>query len=282
MRLGIICALLREARVFGGGVIPLRAAVEAGDDVLLAVCGMGGENAAAAARLLLERGAECLVSFGLAGGLSPRLPPGAVVVPAAVLDLRGGRHLADPACRDALLRSLYSGSPAPHGDDNALRSDHDAPRNGDNASHTGRNDAPRRGRDELTIHTGPLLCADSPVATVAGKRALFARHGCGAVDMESAAVLAVAAERGAAAIAARVVFDSAAACLPTAVTACADAFGQVDFRRLPPALLRRPAALPAMLRLARAWGPARRSLRRVGGHVLTLGGGDRERIGDGL
>jgi adenosylhomocysteine nucleosidase len=43
-----------------------------------------GSAAAGAARRLLERGAGCLVAFGIAGGLAPTLRPGALVVPDAV------------------------------------------------------------------------------------------------------------------------------------------------------------------------------------------------------
>jgi len=47
----------------------------------------GGEpaGAAKAARRLLEQGADTLLSFGLAGGLDPALPPGHLVIPRAVL-----------------------------------------------------------------------------------------------------------------------------------------------------------------------------------------------------
>lgn len=49
----------------------------------------------------LQAGAQALISFGLAGGLSPGLEPGAIIVPKAVL-LRG-RHMAtDPALSNAL------------------------------------------------------------------------------------------------------------------------------------------------------------------------------------
>lgn len=58
----------------------------------------GGGTAAGAARAvagLLAEGADCLVSFGLAGGLDPVLRPGDVVVPSAVL-LGSRAFAADP------------------------------------------------------------------------------------------------------------------------------------------------------------------------------------------
>ncbi len=58
-------------------------------------------GAADAARRALAAGATSLVSFGLAGGLSPDVAAGAIIVPAAVLSR--GRHLAaDPDLSAAL------------------------------------------------------------------------------------------------------------------------------------------------------------------------------------
>lgn len=61
--------------------------------------GMGGgttEGARREARRLIDAGATGLVSFGLAGGLDPRLRPGQLVVADAVL-VDGVRFAADPA-----------------------------------------------------------------------------------------------------------------------------------------------------------------------------------------
>jgi adenosylhomocysteine nucleosidase len=61
--------------------------------------GIGGgfpAGAARAAEKLVGEGASALVSFGLAGGLNPALPPGAVLVPQSVID--GGEiYPCDPA-----------------------------------------------------------------------------------------------------------------------------------------------------------------------------------------
>ncbi len=52
---------------------------------LVGIGGGGADGAADAAERLLGQGALALLSFGLAGGLSPALEAGAVVVPASVL-----------------------------------------------------------------------------------------------------------------------------------------------------------------------------------------------------
>ncbi len=65
---------------------------------------VGGGDAAGAARAAaraIETGATALVSFGLAGGLSPSLRPGALVVPGCVL-WQGRRYRTDAALNAAL------------------------------------------------------------------------------------------------------------------------------------------------------------------------------------
>jgi adenosylhomocysteine nucleosidase len=70
---GIVVGLTAEARIARGLGWPVAA---------------GGGTAAGAARAaakLIARGVGGLVSFGLAGGLDPALPAGAVIVPGAIL-----------------------------------------------------------------------------------------------------------------------------------------------------------------------------------------------------
>lgn len=83
-KIGIVVGLGAEARIARG---------------LGGAVGIGGgtaEGAEVAARALVGEGVGALVSFGLAGGLDPALPPGAVLVPSAIL--AGGRRWpTDPA-----------------------------------------------------------------------------------------------------------------------------------------------------------------------------------------
>jgi adenosylhomocysteine nucleosidase len=62
------------------------AALLRGTPFMSAAGGGTPEGAAAAAQTLLDQGAKTLISFGLAGGLDPGLPPGAIIIPRAVLD----------------------------------------------------------------------------------------------------------------------------------------------------------------------------------------------------
>lgn len=107
------------------------------------------------------------------------------------------------------------------------------------------------------IRGGLLASTSAPVATGAEKAALAGRTGAAAVDMEAAAV--VAAAGGVPCAVLRAVVDPLELTIPKVVLdAAGDRFlaPEIALR-----LLLRPRDLPAVLRLARAFRPARRALR---------------------
>ena len=61
----------------------------------VATGGGGASGAAAAAERLVGAGADRLLSFGLAGGLAPGLPAGALVIPLEIVDGAGQSWLVD-------------------------------------------------------------------------------------------------------------------------------------------------------------------------------------------
>ncbi len=188
---GIVVGMQAEARLLNG----------LGYAILIG----GGmpAGATAAAERLVNAGAPSLLSVGLAGGLDPALPPGARVVPAAVL--RAGRiYQADLA-----LTHRLGGITAPL-----------------------------------------LVTSESAVITARDKANLFASTGAAAVDLESAAVAEVAARRGVPFAVLRIVCDPATRDLPHAALAGLHGDGSITLLPLLASLLRRPAQLPALLRLA--------------------------------
>lgn len=88
-KLGIVVGLVAEARIARrlGGVVIAGGGMAAG--------------AQEAAQSLVAQGVSALLSFGLAGGLDPRLPPGTIVIPSAVVV--GTRRLATDAGLSAWL-----------------------------------------------------------------------------------------------------------------------------------------------------------------------------------
>ena len=73
-RLGFVTGLAAEAKLLRNS------------GFMVAVGGGTPDGAHKAAEALLAQGAVALISFGLAGGLSPKLPSGTILVPNAVID----------------------------------------------------------------------------------------------------------------------------------------------------------------------------------------------------
>jgi adenosylhomocysteine nucleosidase len=236
---GIVAALTAEARTLG----PVQPAPRAGagssvnilaDGNLLVISGMGSAAAAQAARALVAAGAGALLSFGLAGALDPALPAGAVLLPASVIDGAGTAHATCAGWREQL----------------------------------GARQAARAGRG--IIVDGALLSLAQPLTTLFEKSQARARSGALAVDMESFAIAQIALDLGVKFAAARVVVDTAADSLPAAVMQATGPRGEMDYPRLLAGLIRRPTEVLALLRLARRYQVALRSLRAVAGAGLGL------------
>ncbi len=147
-RLGVVTGIMSEA-----GRLPRDVA---GSAPLVACSGADSARAAAAARRLIADGAEALLSFGLAGGLDPRLNPGDLIVADMVVDRRREVYETDLAWRVALFQALEAARP------------------------TG----------------GVVLGSDTVVASTEEKTKLRDATGAVAVDMESFAVASVADQAG--------------------------------------------------------------------------------------
>jgi len=147
-RLGVVTGMTSEARCLPREV--------AGTAPLVACSGADSARAAAGARRLIADGAEALLSFGLAGGLDPRLNPGDLIVADMVIDRRREVYDTDLAWRVALFQALEAARP------------------------TG----------------GAVLGSETPVVSAEEKTKLRDATGAVAVDMESFAVASVAQEAG--------------------------------------------------------------------------------------
>lgn len=221
---GIVCALAGEARHLGRATPRQEPLSALADGTLLAVSGMGGAAAALGARALIDAGATALVSWGMAGGLDPRLAAGAIFLPTEVIALDGMAIATARHWRERLSVALA---------------------------------------DHRPVAGGKLLTSARAIGSVADKAALFRLTGAAAVDMESRAVAEVAGSRQLPFIAVRVIVDSAADVLPRAVTAAADCVGHLQLRRLLGALALAPAELASLIQLARRYRVASRSLAAV-------------------
>src|SRR5262249_17149324 len=115
----------------------------------------------------------------------------------------------------------------------------------------------------IEARAGRLVTTAKSVGSVEDKAELFRTTGAVAVDMESAAVAEVAEQHGLPFLAVRVVVDSAADSLPRAVTPGADSEGHLQIWRLIGTLAMAPNELAPLIRLARRYRAANRSLATV-------------------
>lgn len=221
---GLVAALPAEAQTLFGRRRRLPLQEVIDDgERLIVVAGMGRERAARAASLLLEAGARSLVSWGCAGALHDGLTAGTVVLPSTVLD--GQRELPTDAAWRAGCQELLGAA--------------------------------------LRVDTRALLTVDAVMTSDVAKQAAFARHGAVAVDMESAAIGAVAADAGMPFLVVRAIADTQDMHLPDFLPQVTDAFGRPRPLPLVAALLRQPGALPTLMALQRCWRESLQALSRA-------------------
>jgi hypothetical protein len=211
LTLGVVAALEVERRWI------------ATPEPLIETSGVGAERAEAAARRLLDRGATALVSWGMAGGLDPRITPGTVVLPGAVIGADGLQLGVDLEWRDRLVTRIG---------------------------------------DRVDVSTSELLDVVRPITTAEEKGELRRRTGAGAVDMESAAIAAVANQSGISFIAVRVVVDGATVSIPKAALGMFDEGGRLRKSSLIRFVLH-PLGWPGLIALASANAAAGRSMRSL-------------------
>ncbi|RDS79475.1 purine and other phosphorylase-like protein, family 1 [Dyella monticola] len=190
----------------------------------LYLSGMGPVAARQAAQQLAESGAVALSVFGVAGALSEQLRNGVLFCPECVLDEEGRSYPTDDRWRASLQQQL-SRTAFP------LRMD------------------------------GTLLTAAAPLLTAAAKVTAHQRYGTLAVDMESAAVAAVARERDLPFIVLRAIVDEAQDAIPPALNGSVDAWGRARLLRLMAAMCGHPLLLGELPRLYSRMQRATQALR---------------------
>lgn len=219
----MVAALGAEARTLGPRATRGAAPYMVNDGTLVAVSGIGAAAAAAAARGLVDAGAVALVSWGMAGGLSPELPAGTICLPSEVVSRDGASFATSHHWRELMAAAI----------------------------------APLR-----AVVGGRLLTSNSTIEDAAAKAAAFRDTGALAVDMESLAVAEVAAAHALPFLVVRAIVDTAADAIP-GVVLLATRVGEVEISTLLAGLLRRPAELPAVIRLMQRYRAARGALLAV-------------------
>lgn len=221
---GFVTALASEARALTRRSLRVRTALPLEQGGVLWLSGMGQEAARHGALALIDAGATALVSFGVAGGLAPGLRSGTLFCPSCVLDERSHDYQPDVSWRTALIRGLATtGLPL--------------------------------------VNEGTLLSLPAPLLSVAEKGAMRERHQALAVDMESAAIAAVAGEYRIPFIVLRAIVDERGDNVPVQLQASVDAWGRPLVGRLLGSVLRDPGLLAHLPGLAVRMHKATRALR---------------------
>jgi nucleoside phosphorylase len=289
--LGVVTGLKSEAHLLRG---------------LDAMCvSTGGRAHVARAKIerLVDRGVRGLVSFGIAGALSPELKTGDLVIADKVVGEGGEVWPAHQAWIDAVLWS--AAQPRRRLDDvprhaAARRSEghsNAAPLwtggNGEltpechpdlepgamgTSSRTGGRMGPgsRRFaavRDDIggSVGVGAILGLDRLLSSPQGKADAFARTGALAVDMESHHVARAAAARGLPFIAIRAISDRADQALPAIMASFVDQEGRTRMSAVLAALILGRVSVGELLAAGRASRRAHHSLLRCRGALAGLG-----------
>ena len=201
--------------------LAFEARIAAGPGVRV-ICSGNGKNLAAQLSRAIREGATGVMSFGVAGGLSPSLAPGTCIIGTAILFETEQIHRIDTHddWSQKLLQTIPGAIP------------------------------------------GMLLGVPSPVTGPQDKAALYRRTGAIAVDMESHIVGGVAAAHGLPMAAVRVIADPAARAIPRSALAAMRPNGTTDIPAMIWSMLKRPTDLPAVVRTALDARAARATLVR--------------------
>jgi len=126
---------------------------------------------------------------------------------------------------------------------------------------------------DMKWHADPMAESPAVLARPAEKKALFRRSGAIAVDMESAAVAAVAQKAKIPFMIIRAIADTVDRTVPQSILAAVDGFGRLRFFELLKGIVKRPTELLALVQLARDFRAACASLaavaRLTGGNFLA-------------
>lgn len=196
----------------------------AGRDVWLIQTAVGEQRAAAATAVLHDAGRfDLLLSTGCAGGLSPELLPGDLAIATAVIG-HLSRFETDSARREGARAAAECAA--------------------------------------LRATEGPVLCSPRALGSIAAKQDAARRTGAVAVEMEGAAIGAVAQRAGIAFGSVRAILDAVTTELPASGNLIDPSSGAVRPLAVVRYIARQPGAMSQLVGLRRMMSAAERSLEK--------------------
>lgn len=215
MKLGILTGLAREANC-----LPPPSA-----DMFIKCAGASPERAGQLTRELVADGCGALLSFGVAGALSPELSVGDVVLATGVINANGNEIPTTEIWRKRVYEVLSE--------------------------------------NEGIVWQGLIYGSDDAIRLPSGKADCHQKTGALCVDMETHKMARVAAEAQTPFLAIRVISDDANRVVPSAALGVIGADGKPQISRVLSGLIRHPEQIPALVHLAKDMEVAVSQLRRV-------------------
>jgi adenosylhomocysteine nucleosidase len=194
-----------------------------GREIWLIKTAVGEQRAAEAVRAVRKERFDLFFSTGCAGALSPELVPGDLAIATAIIgNASGVQYQTDPVHRERARVAAQ--------------------------------------RAALRTVVGPVLCSPRVLASVAAKQAAAVSTGSVAVEMEGAAIGALAQQAGVPFASVRAILDTAATELPGSGDFLDPQTGTVRPLDVVRYLARQPGALSQLLTLQRMMTAAQSSL----------------------
>ena len=196
----------------------------------ISVSGIGKETAYKSAKKAISKGAFLLISSGTATALSPEVKTGDLIIPEMILSSHGEK-LRVPYHKEIVEEFKK------------IKGTH--------------------------ILFGPLLEAEDVIVHPTEKRKWHQETGCIAADMESAALLKAASEAKVPFLCIRSISDSLEMEIPKWLLMCLKEDGNISISLMVKGILLHPFDLYHLIRLARGFHKAKRSLRYIMGRVYS-------------
>jgi adenosylhomocysteine nucleosidase len=232
--LGMVIAMASEARLLLGrgtwkqvkGHLVRHVCLADGTDLIVAHAGVGVENAFTAAHWLISEGATALINLGLAGGLSPGLKAGHLIIAEEVLTLdheNNRIHWKADEFSVAHARAAFSAENVP-------------------------------------VDFGIVMTSKRGILNSNQKKLLFKQTHALAVNMECSAVARAALEKNVPFFSMVAICDPAEETVPYALYKCLDKKGKVRPVTVLQNLVYNPSLIFDMKRLSRHFANARKAL----------------------
>ena len=230
---GIISPLLPEAKCLTSSAVKPDEIIRIEENICVYVSGIGAERAEKAARQLVSHGCDVLVSWGTAGALAADLRPGDLLIPESVIGIDGTVYHLAKLWRSSLANKL--------------------------------NELP------ANIYYGQIADSLRVIKTAQTKSGFRETHARAlAVDMESAAIAAVADVYGLDCLVIRVICDSSDTTIPDFALKFTDQYGRAIPGKFMKSIFTDFRLLPQLAALASDFRHATRTLKLVGSRLKEI------------